>query len=231
MSSKIDHKEMQKRLKEDEVAMMVGELSQKTRTIFQQYGKMILLVIGVIVVGFVAYQLWQKKSDTDFIAVQNQFAAANSLMMQENFDGAIQQLDALLNDFPGSELSPVAHLLRADSHYKKEEYEKALSDYQAALPGLEGSDAVLAQTGLIQSFRSLNRPEEALTAAQNALNAAQSDELKNQLRYLVASCYEDKGDHAKALEVFYSIDTDSSWFSQARQHIEWLEAEAVSSIN
>lgn len=231
MSSKIDHKELQKRLKEDEVAVMVGELSHKARSIFQQHGNTILLVIGLIIIGYIAYQLWQKKSNTDFVAVQNQFAAANALIVQENFDGAIQQFGALLNDFPNSGLSPVAYLLRADCYYQKDEYELALHDYQAALPGLSGGDVILAQTGLIQTYRSLNRQDDALGVVQSALNSAQSDELKNQLRYLEASCYKDKGDNAKALEVFHSMDTESSWFSQARQHIEWLEAEAVSSIN
>lgn len=231
MSSKIDHKELQKRLKEDEVAVMIGELSKKTRSVFQQYGSSILMGIAVIVIAYVAYQLWERKTNFDNIAVQEQFAVANTLMQQENYENAAQQFGKLLTDFPNSELSPVAHLLRADSYYKQEDYENALNDYQAALGGLSNADKILAQCGIIQTYRSLNRPDDALSVVQNVLNEVSSDELKNQLYYLQGSSYMDKGDNANALESFNNIDSESSWFSQARLHIEWLQAEPVSAIN
>lgn len=231
MSSKIDHKELQKRLKEDEVAVMIGELSKNTRSIVQQFGSLILMGLAVIIIAYVAYQMWQRKNDSDFVAVQEQFAVANTLMQQENYETAVQQYGKLLTDFPNSELSPIAHLLRADGYFKQEDYQNALSDYQAALGGLTGSDIALAQNGIIQSYRSLNQPAEALAVVQDALKNAKSDELRNQYLYLQGACYMDSGDNAKALESFSNIDSDSSWFSQARQHIEWLQAEAVSAIN
>ncbi len=231
MASKIDHKELQKRLKEDEVAVMFGELTSKIKHSYEQHGGMILMVIGVIALAYVAYYLYQQKSQSDFVAVQEQFAVANTLIQQENFEEAAQQFGVLLQDFPDADISPVARLLRADSLFQQGDYETALSEYQTALSKLNGADAFLAQVGVIQSLRSLDQSSEALAIVQEQLPKAHSDELKNQLRYLEGACYEDLGQDENALEAYQGIDSTSSWFSQARQRIEWLEAEAAEPIN
>lgn len=233
MSSKIDHKELQRRLKEDEVQVYIQELVENGRTFLDTYGAKIGFGLLVVLILSIGTYVWQSRQQSNFTLAQTYFANALTLIQfeQPQYEQAISELTRLIQEFPDARVTPLAFLQRANAHFNTGNLEQALTDYQTAAAQLPVREKIAATMGIIQTHRSLGNAQAALDTIASLEPTLQSDAMKNKILFLKGGVYQDMGDDANALSTYRSIDPDSSWYSFAQDQIRWLEASAVSSVN
>lgn len=230
-TSKIDHKELQKRLKEDELQVYLQEFNENARHFYENHGRQTLFAIGAVAIALIAWNLWSMKLQNDHTAAQASFAAGMALAEQEQFEPALEQFNTLLQSQPDSEVAPYARVMRGHCLVEMGEYDRALQEFQQALPeAASEADAALIRLAIAQTHRSLGNPSAALNEIEALEQQADSDDFKQQLLYLKGACLEEMGDAEKAIETYSSIEDDSAWYGLAQERLEWLEAEPVGTI-
>lgn len=230
-AAKIDHKELERRLKEDELAVYLGSAQERLRSIWDVHSRTLaagFIIIALVVAGF---YLWSVKSNTVIRESQLLFGNATILAQAQSYPQALDQLNRILQEYSGAEIVPAARVLKGDCHFQLKEYDQALNEYRAALRSLNAADAVPVRIAIVQTLRSSGQSEQAIQELDQLYQVAQSQALKEQILYLKGSCYEDLNQPEKALETYQSIDTESSWYSLAQGRIDWLEAQPVAAIN
>ncbi len=230
-ASKLDHKELQRRLKEDEVAHFFEIIRDDIVKIYEQYGRQVLTVVGLVAVILVAVYFWNMKSSNDFQASQQLYANAIAYVQKDQYPEALNELNSLVNSYSGSQVAVSALILRGDCFVKTGSFENALTDYRQAVGKLPLEDAVIVRFAIVQTLRSLERPDEAIQELDTIDTQTKSPSVKEQVVYLRGCCMEDKNDTAKALELFKSLTAKSKWYPFATEKIAWLEAQAASAIN
>lgn len=230
-ASKIDHKELQRRLKEDELVHFFQEMRGNLNRIYQSYGRQVTLAIGLVAAIAIAIYFWRVKSDSDFLTSQQYYSNAVAFIQKDQYPQALNELNSLLKDYSGSKVAVMARVLRGDCFAKNGDYEMALSDYKAALSQLPAVDSLVVRFALIQTLRSLERTDEALAELDALEKRVRSPITKEQIIYLRGCCFEDKNEIDKALEAFKSISPKSNWYSLAVEKIAWLEAKPAEAIN
>ncbi|MGC9328750.1 MAG: tetratricopeptide repeat protein [Candidatus Hinthialibacter sp.] len=230
-SSKLDHKELQRRLKEDELAHFLDEFRDAAVNIYENYGRQVILGLGLIAVIAAAVYFWRVKSANDFAYSQQLYANAVAYLENDQPAEALGELNSLLNDYPSSQIAVLARVLRGDCYVKMGEFNNALTDYRQVLSHLDTEESLMVRFTIVQCLRSLVQTDEALKELDVIEQQAKSNIVKEQVVYLRGCCYEDKGDNAKALEIFKTIPPESRWYSLAMEKINWLEAEQVPAIN
>ncbi len=231
MSSKIDHKQLQKRLKEDELSVYLKEITDTTKSIYAKYGRQILLGVVLIVLLLTAGYVWKAQTKNAYNQSQILLGNSTNLASQNNEQEAISELNELIDHYPNKPLTPVALMLRGDLYHQTGNYELALEDYKAALPKLDENDAALARLAMVQTYRSLGQYDQALNELQSLEENAKTDAMNNQIHYVKGGIYEDMGDEEKALESYRAIPEDSEWYNQAYERIQWIEAQPAGAIN
>ncbi|MEW6236749.1 MAG: tetratricopeptide repeat protein [Candidatus Omnitrophota bacterium] len=229
--SKIDRKELQRRLKEDELTVFLQEFYENARVFFSQYGKMLgLTLLLIIVVGLAGY-FWRTKSTSDFNEAQILFGNGAAFITQGQYEEALGEYNKLLESYPNQKIAKLTLVQRGNCYFKINKYAEALNDYKAALPGLELSEAISVRIAMVQTFRSLGQFNEAITELDGIEKEAQSNSLKQYLLFLKGGCYEDMDQPEKALDSYRAIPADSAYYMQALERIEWLETKPVGAIN
>ncbi|MFB3788157.1 MAG: tetratricopeptide repeat protein [bacterium] len=229
--SKLDHKDLQRRLKEDELSLFVEESRERILYIWNTYGRQIGLAAALVIVVVAAVYFWRIRTANEYESAQLLYGNATAWIGQNKTSEALKELDTLLKDYPSAEVATLGYVLRADQRARAGDYTNALNDYLAALPRLPKEEALPVRIALIQTYRSLGKTDEAQRELESLEKEAKSLSMKYQLTYLKGGIYEDKNDPAKALECYKSIPTDSEWYSLALDRVRWLEAEAVGAIN
>jgi predicted negative regulator of RcsB-dependent stress response len=230
-ASKIDHKELQRRLKEDELSLYVKEFIGNCKELFEKYGRAVTLSIALVIIIVFAIYFWGMKSSGDFVQSQILFGNATQLVQQEQYEGALQELNKLLNQYSGTEVAPFGLILRAKCFFKTEQYQQALEDYQKALPRLKRTDSIPVHLAIVQIQRSLGQPDAALDILNQLESEVSAPSLQAEILFMKGGCYEDSQDMEKALEMYRSIAKDSPWRDLAIERIDWIEAQAVPPIN
>lgn len=231
MRDKFDHKELQRRLKEDEIAVFFQEFSTNIKAIYEQYGRSIGMGILVVALVVCASYLWRAKTTADFNDSQVLFSSAAANIEKENYSEAVVNLDNVIQNYSGSHLVPAATVLRGDCYFHLEQYDMAEKDYRSAIPNLPAADAIPVRIALVQTYRSQDKFDEALAELDALEKDVKTHIAKDQIVYLKAGCYEDKNDIAQALELYKSIPSTSDFYRVARERIDWLEAKPVEAIN
>jgi tetratricopeptide (TPR) repeat protein len=129
-ASKIDHKELQRRLKEDELAHFFQEMRDNLNRIYQSYGRQVTLAIGLVAVIAIAIYFWSVKSDSDFLASQQYYSNAVAFIQKDQYPEALNELNSLLKILRLSSGDDGSRTAR-DCFAKNGDYEMALSDYKA----------------------------------------------------------------------------------------------------
>lgn len=233
MSSKIDHKELQKRLKEDEVQVYLQEFLTNARRFYEDYGRQILfsvLLIAAILLGGYWYRTSQANQ---FQSAQLLFSnAVGNLQQQEpNYERAITHLDQLVSEYPNLEVTQLGVVLRGNCYFNMGNYQQALLDYERVVDDLSPDEEIPTRIAMVQAYRSVDEPQKAMEQLDLLEGRAQSESMKHQIVYLRGSCLMDLGRNEEAAEVFASIPTDSPWYGLAQDHLLWLQAEAAEPIN
>ncbi len=228
---KVDHKELQRRLKEDELQVFFQEFIEKSRHIITNYGRQIVFAVIAIALIITAGYLWKVNGKTAYYNSQIRFGSANALLQQDNYVEALGELEELTKSYSGTDVALRGKILLASCYHKNQQYDLALETFQSVLPSLNELDKIPVQLAMVQTLRSLNKPEQGLNELESLESKVKTDELKEQILYLKAGCYEDLNAIDKAIETYKSISSDSPWRMLANQKIEWLEAKPVGVIN
>lgn len=226
-ASKIDHDELQRRLEEDELQVLLAHWKDRLTA----NAGVVTAGVGIVVLVVLAWFLWTSRAEATFRESQLLFGNATAFAQQQKYEDALGQLNQLLNDYSGSDIATPARVLRGNCYYQTKQYDQALTDYRAALPRLQGDDAIPVRIAIIQTLRSSGKFDEALSELNSLEQTAASKTLKEQVLYLKGTTYEDLNDQAKAIEAYKAIPKDSAWFNMAVGRIDWLEAQPVQAIN
>ncbi len=228
MSAKIDHKELQRRLKEDELQVFLQEFTANARNFYDTYGRQALFGVGAVLVAVIGWYLYSMKTEADFQTAQLTFATGVTLVQNEQYEPALEQFNSLLQSQPGASVTTYARLMRGHCFVEMEEYHRALQEYQQALASAKSnSDKELIRVSIVQVQRSLGDTAAALTEIKALEAQAKADDFKYYLAFLKGGCYEEQGDTEKAIAAYSSIDKDSVWNSFALERLDWLQAEAT----
>ncbi|MBI1390842.1 MAG: tetratricopeptide repeat protein [bacterium] len=230
-ASKLDHKELQRRLKEDDLQVHLQEFIENARTFFEQYGKNLMIGIAVVAVVAAAGFYYKVQSKADYELAQLTFANGMSLLNQDQYDQALEKFNSVLREHAGSQVAVQAHLMRGNCFYNMKRYDESLKEYQDALNAVKTPEEKnLIELAMIQAYRSLGQPENALKEVDALMASAKTDELKNQVLYLKGGCLEDLGRTDEAVQAYESIAQDSPWLNFALERLEWLKAQPVKAI-
>lgn len=227
---KIDHNDLQHRLKEDELLHFVQEMRDNFKIFYETHGRQFVLAVAIIGVVVVAAYFWQLKSFNDAQAAQLSYSNALVFVQSEEYDKALTELNSLLEKYSGSRVAAMAYILRGDCFKKTGEFNRALQDYKTAISKLSVEDAIVARFAMTQTLRSLSQTDEALQELDRIEKQAKSPIMKEQVLYFRGGCYEDKNDVAKAIESYKAIPPKSRWYSLAVERIAWLEAQPAAAI-
>jgi len=229
--SKIDRKELQRRLKEDELTVFLQEFYENARVFFSKYGYSLgLTLLLILVVGLAGY-FWRMSSIANFNEAQALFGNGAAFITQGQYEEALGEYNKLLERYPNQKIAKLALVQRGDCYYKTQKYAEAMNDYKAALPSLELSEAIPVRIAMVQTYRSLGQFNEALSELDSLEKDAHSKSMQQYILFLKGGCYEDMDQSDKALENYRAIPTDSTYYMQAMERIDWLETKPVGAIN
>lgn len=233
MSSKIDHKELQRRLKEDEFQVYLQEARQGLRRIADEYGRTIGVGILIVVIASVGFYFWNQKTRGDFEASQLLFSNAIGYMQlaDAQYGQAITELNELIRNYPDAQVTKLGYVLRGNAHFSLGAFQQALQDYQQVIDRLGPAEEIPTRIAMAQAYRSLEQPQAALQQLELLEARVSAKEIREQILYLKGGCYYEMDDAERASEAFKSIPPDSSWYSFAQEQLLWLEAEAAPPIN
>ncbi|MDP8245556.1 MAG: tetratricopeptide repeat protein [Candidatus Hinthialibacter antarcticus] len=231
MSAKIDHKELQRRLKEDELQVFWQQFIGNARRFYEKSGRQLLMGIGVVLVAIIGWYLWGMKASADFQAAQLTFATGVTLAQNEQYEPALEQFNSLLQSHPGASVTTYARLMRGRCFVELEDYDRALQEYQQALSSAKSNaDKDLIRVAIVQAQRSLGNADAALKEIETLEANAKADDFTFYLAYLKGGCYEELDQTDKAIQAYQSISKDSVWNSFALERLDWLEAEATAPL-
>ncbi|HOJ61225.1 MAG TPA: hypothetical protein PK878_13150, partial [bacterium] len=112
--SKMDHKDLQRRLKEDELSLFLEESREKLEYLWTTYGRKIGLAAAFVAVAVAAMYFWRVRSAADYESAQLLYGNATAWIEQNQYDLALQELDKLLKEHPRSPVAALGYVLRRD---------------------------------------------------------------------------------------------------------------------
>lgn len=230
-ASKIDHKELQRRLKEDELSVYLQEFMQSLKRFYDQWGYQTGIVLIAIAAVIIVYSVWTRKSEQNYQEAQMRYATAQTFMQQKEYEQALAELNSIVNQYSGMEISTMAKVLRGTCYAQQGLYDQAIQDFVSAKASLSGDASIPVRFALVQVYRSTGQVDLALNELEQIEAISKSETVKQQVVFLRASCYEDQNQIDKAIELYESIPVESSWYSVANDRLQWLKAEPVKPIN
>jgi len=229
---RIHRKELQKKLKEDEVAVFFSDMRDSISEYMEKYGRLTFwaVIVVVLIVGLVTLFRWKQRDN--FIRAQETYTAATAQIGGDDYIAAQSTLSELIDQFGGGEMSTAAYALRGYANHHQRDYTAALNDYQTALSQTNDKPTQHAlRIAIAQCYRSMGQPEEAVREIEDVLSAVESQSFKDQATFLLAQCKEDLNQPEQALALYKQISEDSTYRMMARQRIVWLESKPASAIN
>lgn len=183
---------------------------------FQQYGRPILLAVGVAVAAYLAVTLYQNRQAR---------AGAEADRMLDSGDP--DQLRALIAQYPNSAAAAAAELRLAREYYDRADYAAALAlygDFAARRPG--HPMALTAKLNVAICLEALGRTGDARTAYQAFAQAHPDHFLAAQARFGEARSLEQDGQYAEAKAVYENFradQPDSPWNQVAEMAVKSIE--------
>ena len=204
---------------QDKGPLAGGELKQdeapELRDLIMEYGRPIVIGVGAALVITLGTGLWRQHR-----ATQEREAAA---LLDS---GRPEQMQALLNQYPGTSTAPAAMLALARGEFGTGQYvaaEKRYAEFLARFPNHAMRPA--AEINRALCHEAMGRTDEALTAVEAWLGVHTNDFLRPVALFAKARCVEQKGryDDARAIyEDFIAKNPDTSWTPQAETALKAL---------
>jgi len=229
---RIHQKELKKRLKEDEVALFFEDIRDSIRHYAEKYGRVTFwTVIGLCLLFGVTF-LWRWKQSTDFLAAQEIYSTAATLVDRGDYGSAETTLTELIERFSGQDCVSAAYVLRGFARHKQKNYDGAFADYQTALQIVKDLPTRYSiRLALAQVHRSQGDIQTAITELESLRSEVDTPEMRDQVTFLLAQCKEDLNQPEEALALYEEIPKDSNYRSQALNRITWLKTQPAPPIN
>ncbi len=229
---RIHRKELQKKLKEDEVAVFFSDIRDSFSEYMEKYGRLTFwgVVVVVLVVGLVT--LFQWKQHDDFVRAQETYTAATAQIADSDYVAAESTLTELIEQFGGQEMTAAAYALRGYANHQQRNYAAALNDYQTAIDRIDDpATRYTLRIAVAQCYRSMEQPQDAVAELESLRSEVDVPAMKDEINFLLAQCKEDLNQPQQALALYQEISKESTYRMMARERISWLETEPVSAIN
>ncbi len=124
---------------------------------------------------------------------------------QKRYDRATASLERLGETYSASPFAQNLGTVLGEVYYRVGQYEQAATELQRRLPTLQGSDRTRALFLLGESYRQLDRGEDAATQYQQILDAAPSGPYAAPARYGLAWQHYRAGRHRAAADAFAKV--------------------------
>ena len=204
---------------QDKGPLAGGELKQdeapELRELIMEYGRPIVIGVGAALVITLGTGLWRQHR-----ATQEREAAA---LLDS---GRPEQMQALLNQYPGTSTAPAAMLALARGEFGTGQYvaaEKRYAEFLARFPNHAMRPA--AEINRALCHEAMGRTDEALAAVETWITVHTNDFLRPVALFAKARCVEQKGryDEDRAIyEDFIAKNPDTSWTPQAETALKAL---------
>ena len=142
----------------------------------------------------------------------------------KEYDQAIIEYQKLINmtDKPKAN---AAHQFRIASIYiKKQNYEQALAEFEVLSEKFPGSTlAERAQSKILETLYTLNRCSEVPKHYKDFIDSYPTSKYLSEMKFVVASCLEEKGMLKEAYDEFKSLKTDYTYPALLEMKLENIE--------
>ena len=154
-----------------------------------------VLAIIALIVGKMIYSSYEEKKRLVFQE------AANLAASPDKSNQAVEALKAFINRYGGSDLDPLARISLARLYFENGQYDKALGQYESALPGVGSQPEIkpLTTLGLAFCYEVKGSEQKAIDALLS-IKDDPANYLQEEVLFQLARLYRDTGalDKAKA---------------------------------
>ncbi len=190
----------------------------RTELFFEKNGKKLLTVLIVLVLGVTAYFGYQQfirkphleKASAEMVYAQNQFAQ-DSLAQALTGNGVNLGFEQIATEYAGTPQGNLAKQYMGQSYLKMGEYQKAIDAFESfeAVSGPTGTLLTAQNLGLTgDAYSQLGNADKALEYYNKAAAYNANIDTTPKYTFRAAMILMDKGDNAKANEMFNSIKYD-----------------------
>lgn len=239
----LSKKELQKRLEEDEVAVLLETLQKRSIELWTEHGRTVVLSVVVLVCAVLIGWAYKAKSTSDFAAQQSllsealqelqvaQRNAPQGLPADENYESAIRTLDELLANHGSSSIGATANLLRGYCALQTGSAEEAHGYLKRGVAKVSDPALKALFTFALVQTSSAGGTENSVTQLRSLQESLNDGLMKVMATFFLARAEERAGNEKAALELYQSIPADSSWNMMAERYVRWLEAEPLPPLN
>jgi tetratricopeptide (TPR) repeat protein len=142
-----------------------AELLDQAAGMWARYGRIVLIVAGVVVAAAVLVFFTLRSRDQAEAAAAGRLAEANVLYWQGDYQRSLEQARQVAQQYGSTPSGVDAHRLAGDNAYWKGDYKLAIEEYQAYLSRQKtGLLADAVRRSLAYAFESAGRHQEAAQA-------------------------------------------------------------------
>lgn len=224
-----------KKDKTEENITAVEEALSKSELFIERNQKILTIVVGAIVLVVLAYfgisRFYidpKEKEAASVIFKAEQYFAQDSLRLALEGDGNFPGFLDIIDEYPWTKTSRLAHFYTGIIYLKQGEYENALSH----LKKFRSKDFLMgnkAKAAIGDAYLELNNPSKAVSYYLRAAGSNQNDLTTPVYLFKAAQTYEHMGDWKKALKIYERIKTDH-YQSQEGREVEKYIAHAQAKL-
>ena len=142
----------------------------------------------------------------------------------KDYDQAIIEYQKLINMFDESQKKSDSHNRIASIYIKKQNYDQALAEFEVLLEKYPKSAwAEVAQFKILETLYTLNRCSDIPEHSNNFIDAYPGSKYNSEIKFVVASCLEEKGLLKEAYNEFQALKTDYTYPALLEMKLEDVE--------
>jgi predicted negative regulator of RcsB-dependent stress response len=227
----IKHKELVRRMKEDELAVGVERVgSWWERIVVPNKGRLIALLL-VLAVAWTGVTLFRSQMHRRAMDAQQQYQEAAKAMVEGKLDAANAAVESVLLDGSNTPAGHLARISEADILYSQGKYTQASEIYQELLTTAPEPMRSMVKLSLAFSYESLQQWTKALQLYQELEAACVENKDEPAARALYLFCMgrvaTAMGDREQAAKFYNDVPKETFWSAQAIQNAEQLNARVV----
>lgn len=209
--------------KTEERIVAVEEAFSKTEQYIEKNQKIILIIVGSLVVIFLAYFVGfrgyylpgkEKEAQTQMFMAEKYFEM-DSLNKALNGDGNYPGFLEIIDQYGLTKCANLAHYYTGIIYLKKGEFQKAI-EYLEDFKGKEEVVGPMATSAIGDAYMELKNTDKAIEYYLKASKQKPNEFLSPAFLMKAAMAYEEQGKYDKSLEMYKQIKNDFPRSNEAR---------------